>query len=247
MAKRQHLDDLFNDFPYSFGEVVARKVRGSDRREVLQLRVDMGVLQMETTGRPDGTRPDGFDTYYDYLVALAFEEGEDFELDEAQCLEIDREFVQFFHRRISWLALREFAFAVRDADHTLALMDFSSAHAPDQSWAMMHEQYRPFVLFHRTQAQALVELEQEEPGRAVQAIDDGLEQLRDVFIQHDVEDEFDEDELVAKLLEMKRSIVDEYSVEPSLTEQLSDAIAAEKYELAAELRDRIARHNRRSV
>jgi protein-arginine kinase activator protein McsA len=62
-----------------------------------------------------------------------------------------------------------------------------------------------------------------------------------------VEDEFDEDELAAKLVEMKRSIVEEYSVEESLTEQLSEAIAAEKYELAAEIRDRIERRNRKSV
>ena len=46
-------------------------------------------------------------------------------------MEIDREFVQFFHRRVAWLALREFDRAVADADHTLALMDFSSLHAPD--------------------------------------------------------------------------------------------------------------------
>jgi hypothetical protein len=241
------LDDLFEDFPYGFGEVTARKVRGGDRREVLQLRVDMGVLQMEMTGRPDGTRPEGFDTYYDYLVALAFEEGEDFHLNESRRLEVDREFVQFFHRRISWLALREFERAVRDANHTLALMDFSTANATDESWAILHEQYRPFVLFHRTQALALVELEKEEPRHAVKAIDDGLRQLRSLFIEHDVEDEFDEDELAAKLVEMKRSIVEEYSVEESLTEQLSEAIAAEKYELAAEIRDRIERRNRKSV
>ena len=39
---------------------------------------------------------------------------------------------------------------------------------------------------------------------------------------------------------MKQSIVDEYAVEPSLTDQLAAAIADEQYELAAEIRDKIA-------
>ena len=128
---------------------------------MLQLRVEMGVLQMEVDGRPDGSRPGGYPTCLDWLHAVAAEEGESFALDERRCLEIDREFVQFFHRRVAWLALREFERAVADADHTLALMDFSSLHAPDVGWAEMHEQYRPFVLFHRTQAAALGALERD--------------------------------------------------------------------------------------
>jgi hypothetical protein len=71
----QHLDHLLQQWPYTFGEVSARVVVAADGRDVLQLRVDMGVLQMEATGRPDGTRPGGCETYYDYLLSLAFHEG----------------------------------------------------------------------------------------------------------------------------------------------------------------------------
>jgi hypothetical protein len=241
MGKREkYLDDLFEEFPYTFGEVCARKIEGKDGRSLVQLRIDMGILQLESTGRPDGAHPEGFDTYYDYLIAKQEEEGDEFTLDEERCLEIDREFVQFFHRRISWLALREFASAVIDADHTLALMDLSSGHPPDENWVAMHEQYRPFVMFHRTQASALVELESGQPEPAVEAIDLGLEKIRQIFSDHDAEDHFETDELVRKLLEMKQSIVDEYAVEPSLTDQLAAAIADEQYELAAEIRDKIA-------
>ncbi len=60
------------------------------------------------------------------FMTEVIKEGDAFELDPARCMEIDREFVQFFHRRVAWLALREFDRAVADADHTLALMDFSS-------------------------------------------------------------------------------------------------------------------------
>lgn len=239
MGYPKHIDHLLKDWPYRFGEVIARKVRGSDRRSLLQMRVDMGVLQMETSGRPDGEKPEGFETYYDYLVSLSFHEGAEFELTPKRCMEIDREFVQFYHRRICWLALKEYQHAAEDADHTLKLMDFSTAHSPDDNWSLMHEQYRPFVLFHRTQALALTELDQTDPQQAVATIDRGLGQLREIFEEHEAEDEFDESELVLKLREMRDSLIKHYELGPSLAEQLADAIAKEEYELAAKLRDRI--------
>lgn len=248
MAKRpKHIDTLLASWPYEFGEVAARLVDGKDGRDVIQLRIDMGVLQMEVVGRPDGEQPEGFDTYYDYLMSLAFNEGPEFTLDAERCVQIDREFVQFYHRRIAWLALREFRRAVLDADHTLGLMDFSSAHSPDEDWADLHEQYRPFVLFHRTQASALAEIDDLNPEGAVEAIDHGLRRLREVFEGHGVEEEFDDDDLIVKLLELKETLAHHYELEAPLKQQLAEAIAREQYELAAELRDKMASRPRRKM
>lgn len=241
----QHLDFLIEDWPYEFGEVSARIVLGADGRDVLQLRVEMGVLQMEVAGRPDGSRPGGYSTCADWLQAKVVEEGEAFALDERRCLEIDREFVQFFHRRVAWLALREFERAVADADHTLALMDFSSLHAPDVDWSEMHEQYRPFVLFHRTQAAALGTLERGGADAAVAEIDAGMKSIRDVLLLDEEAGDVDEDELLAKLAEMKAAVAEHYDLQPSLTQQLADAVAAEQYERAAQLRDQLDGRSRR--
>lgn len=248
--RRQHLDDLFADWPYEFGEVAARTVRGADGREVLQLRVEMGVLQMETAGRPDGSRPAGHPTCFDWLQAEAAKEGEAFELDAARCMEIDREFVQYFHRRVAWLALREFDRAVADSDHTLALMDFSSLYAPHSEWAEMHEQYRPFVLFHRTQAAALATLERGGPEPAIAEIEAGSATIRESLLldadASDLEGDLEQDELLVKLAEMKSAVAEHYEVGSSLSKRLADAIAAEQYELAAQLRDQIGHKQRHS-
>lgn len=246
MSERpQHLDHIFAEWPYEFGQASARMVTGVDGRDVVQLRTDMGLMQMEVSGRPDGTRPGGCETYYDHLMSLAFQEGEAFALNDERCLQIDREFMQFFHRRIAWLALRAFGRAITDADHTLALMDFSSSHAPETEWAEMHEQYRPFVLFHRAQAAALVELERNQPAAAVAAIDDGLEKIRDVFEAHGAEEDFGDSELALKLQELKQSIAEHFELRPTLAQQLAEAIAAEQYELAAKLRDKLGRKSRK--
>jgi excinuclease UvrABC nuclease subunit len=50
-------------------------------------------------------------------------------------------------------------------------------------------------------------------------------------------EEFDEDELVQRLVELRESLRQHFRVGRTLQEQLADAIANEKYELAAEIRD----------
>jgi hypothetical protein len=239
-----NLDQLMRDWAFEPGRPVVRRVTGDDGRELLQMRVDMGVLQLETVGRPDGEKPHGFATYYDYLVSAAFQEGTEFALGEERQVEIDREFYQFYHRRICWLTLNEYSRAAADAEHSLRLMDFSSANAADREWAIMHEQYRPFVMFHQVQAVALTKLQSDSPEGAVEVIDKGLQSLSELFTQHEAEEHFDEDVFVVKLREMQASIKSHFHLGPSLAEQLAEAVAAEQYELAAKLRDRLARRGK---
>jgi hypothetical protein len=198
---------------------------------------------LEVTGRPDGSRPGGAETYFDYLLALSLNEEPDFKLSDEQCAEVDREFVQFYHRRICWLALREFERAARDADHSLALMDFVREHSPDDEWTASHGQYRPFVLFHRVQAGALAKLENEGPEDAIREINAGLDRFRSMFSSDEFNDQFDDNELVDRLIQLKESLREHFSIGRTLDEQLADAVAAEEYELAARLRDQMARRD----
>ena len=201
----------------------------------------LGIIQMEAKGRPDGERPDGAQTYLDYLQREDVRFEGQLLLTEEHATEIDREFFQFYHRRICWLALREFDRAVGDADHTLRLMDFAAAHSGDEEWVVSHEQYRPFVLFHRTQAAALFRLTEEGPEEAVEEINAGLERIREVYSRFEAEEEFSEDELAEQLRRLQEWIRENYSVGRTLREQLADAVASEQYELAAQLRDELSR------
>ena len=241
MAKRRDIDFILREWEYEAGEVSARLVRTSDGREVLQMRIDMGLLQLEVANRPDGAQPHGAETYFDYLLALSIRAGDGFQLNEDQCAEADREFVQFYQRRICWLALREFHRAVMDADHSLAFMDFVRGCSPDEDWTISHEQYRPYIMFHRTQAAALAELEEKRPEAAIEEINRGLQKMREYFVDAEAEDRFEENELVARLDQLRESLRDHYHISRTLHEQLADAVASEQYELAAELRDQIER------
>ena len=241
MARRFDIDRILKTWPYKPGEVLARRLKGPDGRALLQMRVDMGVLQLEVDGRPDGEKPGGCETYHDFLLGEFLREGSEFTLSAEQCQEADREFVQFYHRRICWLALREYRRAARDADHSLAFMDFARDHSPDEDWTVSHEQYRPFVMFHRVQAGALAELEENGPEAAIGEINRGLGRFRALFAHYDSLEQFESDELVTRLVELKESLRSHYQVGRTLDEQLADAVAAEQYELAAELRDQSGR------
>ena len=203
------------------------------------MRVDMGLLQMETDLRPDGLHPHGAETYFDYLVGEAVRTGERFRLTKEQCAEADREFVQYYHRRICWLSLREYRRAALDADHSLAFMDFVREHSPDEEWTLSHEQYRPFVLFHRVQATALAILEEKGAASAIREINVGLDEFRALFARYDAAEQFSDDELVRRLEQMRESVRTKYEVGQTLEEQLAAAVRAEDYELAASLRDRL--------
>ena len=203
------------------------------------MRIEMGILQLETTDRPDGDRPLGFATFFEYLCDEA-ERDQDLVLTEEQCAEADREFVQFYHRRICWLAIRQFEQAVRDADHTLGLMDFCRDHSPDEAWTLNHEQYRPFVMFHRTQAATLQALEADDAESAIEEVNQGLDQLREFFAEFDAEEEYSDHELVERLVELRESVREKFAIGRTLQEQLGDAVASEQYELAARLRDQLA-------
>lgn len=243
MARRENIDRILRDWEYDPQSINVRMVKGDNNREVIQMRVDLGLLQLETTGRPDGSRPSGFESFYDFLVGEAVHRGDEFVMSEEQCSEADREFVQFYHRRNCWLRLRQFRFAVDDADHTLGLMDFCRDHSPDEQWTVSHEQYRPYVIFQRTQAEALAELEEKGPHQAVIAIDKGLDRIKEVFAEHEAEEHFEDDEMVARLRELRDSLRDQFDDEAKLRQKLTEAVAAEQYELAARLRDEIAKRN----
>ena len=247
-----NIDEILKAWPFDPQSVNVRLLELS-HRQVLQMRVDMGVLQLETDGRPDGNKFNGQKTYFDFLQQTSSKAADEFELSDDVCMEIDREFVQFYHRRVCWLQLKEFGKAVKDADHTLGLMDFCKSHSPDEQWTVSHEQYRPFVLYHRTRAAALSHLNIEDEADdvktsdlssvelAIEEVNEGLEKLHELFVEYEADEQFEEDDLVGRLRELREGMRDKYDVGMTLKEQLAAAISNEDYELAASLRDQLSK------
>ena len=94
------LSKVLGEWQFRPDEVLVRIVPGDDGRGKVQLRVDLGILQMEMDGRPDGHRPEGFESWLDYYEHLQQSHDEThpdsaaFQLSEEDCLRLWREAVQ---------------------------------------------------------------------------------------------------------------------------------------------------------
>ncbi len=247
---RRDIDDALQGWPSDPepGEVMARELRARDGRPILQVRIELGLLQLEVEARPDGSQPHGYPTYLDYLrdrvASRRRRSGEDdaWRMNTDHCTEVDREFFQYYHRRVAWLSLKRYDRAVRDADHTLALMDFVARHGPDSEYVAHHEKYRGLVLFHRTQAAALCALDRRRPDEAIDEVRSGVQGLtqhrRGWLTEHE-EEEVPNEALIEQLQRLENDIRKNFAVEKTLQEQLDEAVAHEDYERAASLRDMI--------
>src|SRR6516225_9709042 len=65
-ASSKDITPVLKSWEYEAGTINVRKVSGLDGSPKLQMRLDLGLLQMEMTGRPDGDRPHGRESLLDY-------------------------------------------------------------------------------------------------------------------------------------------------------------------------------------
>ncbi len=80
---------------------------GDDGRDVIQMRVDLGILQMETNGRPDGNQPGGFATFLDSMLDLE-KQNPDFVMERATVLLGGQRVCSVLSSTISWLRLEHY-------------------------------------------------------------------------------------------------------------------------------------------
>src|SRR5579863_1238017 len=122
------ITQLLEQWDYQPGQPSVRKFVGKDGLEKIQLRVDLGLLQMNAEGRPDGKRPLGhaslFEVYQTRLFKHLAENGgsdADFTLKAEDCSKLQVEALQYHHRYICLLQLEDYAGVVRDTERNLAM------------------------------------------------------------------------------------------------------------------------------
>ena len=84
--------------------IQVRIISGDDGTEKLQMRMDLGLLQMEIDGRPDGEKPEGYESLLELFEARSREalaRGERFVLKPEDCSRLMREGLQYYHRYVS--------------------------------------------------------------------------------------------------------------------------------------------------
>jgi len=237
------LNDLLKDWPHEPGKLNVRKVRGSDGREKIQLRIDLGLIQMEMDGRPDGQKPRGCESLLAYHQARARNRerrGEVYLLSADECSELQQEGIQFYHRYISLFQLNDFHGVIRDTQRNLELLAFVSGHVENEEMAWPQEQFRPYITMMLTRARAALALGRGELNAAIREIEKGRDTILDLYQKAGAADgaRSAEIEFLEEWLEEIRKKKPVTKLE-KLQREMEQAIAVEAYERAAELRDAI--------
>lgn len=244
------INDILSGWPFEPGQVIVRKIAGADGREKIQMRLDLGLLQMETTGRPDGQKPHGQESllaHYEQLLQRHkqdFGGDEGFELDEKACEMLRAEAVMYYHRYLAMFVLEDFEAVERDTMRNLRVMDLCTAHAAEQSDRYVLEQHRPYVLMMCTRARAQAALRDRRPKRALAAVRKGIEEIR-AFSERFGGDLSEDPPEMTILGALAREIETRVPVDPQarLQTELDSAVAEERYEEAARLRDKLHRND----
>ncbi|MDP7288205.1 MAG: UvrB/UvrC motif-containing protein [Phycisphaerae bacterium] len=243
------IGDIMDDWPYRPGQITARRINGSDGVEKIQLRLDLGILQMNSKGRPDGQRPHDCESLLEYyqqeLASIVADAGTDegFTLDERACELLRSEAVLYYHRYLAEFVLEDYPAVARDTGRNLVLMDFCAKYAHDASDRYVLEQYRPYVVMMNTRAEAQILVCDQRPKAALGLIEEGVEKIKQFFEQFDHPDMADESTELVMLRALAGEIESGIPKDPlqELRDALDKAISDERYEEAADLRDRIAR------
>lgn len=240
------IQPILDGWDYEPGSVNVRIVRGLEGQEKVQMRVDLGLLQMEMDGRPDGSRPHGAESLLDYLRAKANRtqgaaHSDEFRLSDGECEELLREALQYYYRHLSFFHLGRYDLAARDTERNLRLFAFVRQYATTEQAKWRFDQYRPYVLMMNTRARALPTYEAKRYRESLQIVDEGISAIRQFLAEHEMQDQEDECSELEFLKKWRNEIdrVRPLDAEERLQRQLDHAIENENYERAAQLRDQI--------
>ena len=241
---------LLQGWDYNSNEVTVRRILGIDGREKIQMRLDLGVLQMEVSGRPDGRRPFGHESLLEFHLERLEEaqiEADDsgrwleWSLDSEACGDLKQEAMQYYYRYLSMFHLSDYEAVIRDTERNIRVFDLIHEYAEDEGDRMSLEQFRPYVLMMRSRALACLALEDKEYNRAMEIIEEGVEEIRDFFLQIGREDLIESCRELQFLEEWAERIENNKPLTPidKLRRELSHAVEQEDYERAAQLRDEL--------
>ena len=248
------ISHILRQWPFQADDMTARVIHADDGRQLLQLRIDLGVLQMEMDGRPDGVQPEGFPSWLDYYEAQQTKhdelnpDGPPYLLGAEDCGLLWREGVQYYHRYLGLWHLGLFEECARDTKRNLRLFDFVRDHASEQPVKLHFEQWRPYVLMMNTRARAMPVLKQDQFAEGLKIIESGIDAIQEFLDQYGQGHRAEECLELASLEQWREEIIEQEqeaaqsrpaSAEQILRRKLQAAIEAEDFEQAARLRDEL--------
>jgi hypothetical protein len=242
----EDISQILSNWKFSDQDINVRYIKGMDGRTKLQMRLDLGILQMELDGRPDGQMPYNAESYFDYCESQAKKSikragAQMYVLSAVDSYKLQQEAVQYYHRYLALMKLRDYARVVRDTSRNLRLFNFVERNADNDEIIWQFIQHRPYVLMMNTRARALVELDHENFEMALEIINGGIQTIQN--FNEKWNDRIGPDYPELEFLQYWcREISDQKPMteKERLNHELQQAVNVEDYERAARLRDKLA-------
>ena len=239
----EDIGHILKSWPYDPDEDLIVRIIESDIGPKLQMRIDMGIIQMELDGNPIEESPEGFDSWFEYYKHLQKKVESNnvddfFTLSDEDCMKLRREAVHYYYRYLCLMKLEDFERVIRDTDRNCRVFAFVKRYASSEMnrWAL--DQYRPYVIMMNTRARASLTIkEHPETGieKAVIFIDSGIEGIIEFYKEYGLTSEMENSLELSILKTLKTEFL--RNIPESLEDQLARAIGEERFEDAAELRD----------
>ena len=176
------LDDVLEELSFDADQQV-RVLQTCDDREVIIIQPNaFTISRIYATGRPDGRKPQGFESYHSYLCKKLDEyerqhgsdEGFSMETEEWQML-----FDECYDRYIRYLlfaGIKRWTEVKQDTDQNLGVADMAYKYAsPEITWEIY--QYKGYILMMNSIARAELALQINEHETAQQEIDKGIQKI----------------------------------------------------------------------
>lgn len=238
---------LLKHWEYDPNKVTVRLIEGFDKKPKIQMRLDLGILQMNYDGRPDGERPYGFDSlleYYQHQLDIIYNDSdkdEQFTLNGNDCEALRNEALQYYYRYLSLFHLQEYEAVERDTARNLAVFDLIREYAEEDDDRYALEQYRPYVLMMNARAAAHRLLEMNRFEEAITRIKSAIKRINQFFSELGRADLAKKCSEILLLKKFAEEIEETWKTDPigQLRQKMYEAVEREDYETAAKIRDEI--------
>jgi hypothetical protein len=227
-----------------------RLIDGEDGLKKIQLRIDMGIIQMEMDNNPSGETVEGFESWLEYYEDKqkkfeASKVDDYFSLNSEECRNLEIEAVRYYYRYFSLMKLDDYERVIRDTERNLRVLKFVKKYATSEldSWEL--NQFKPYIIMMNTRAKVSLMLRKKGDSaveNAVELCDESISVIKNFFKEYNIYNERENSAEITILQNLKDELT---GIMPeSLEKKLLKAVEEERYEDAAFFRDEIRKKKR---
>ncbi|MDA3874617.1 MAG: UvrB/UvrC motif-containing protein [Kiritimatiellae bacterium] len=245
MTKHLNITPLLKDWDFDPSRVTARLVEIEDQElQEVQLRLDLGILQMKLNGRPDGEHPHGYESALKYFrQKILTERRSGYRLDGDACAELQQECVQVYYRYLALMVLKDYDRVIRDTEHSMEIFNLVEKYAESEDIMWDFLQFKPYVIMMRARAKAEKLAAEVNMDEAIEVIESGMNEIEAFLIKMEDDPDCLEDcqdlSMLEEMITDLRERGDDENPVVALKQKLHNAVHMENYEEAAKLRDSI--------